>query len=161
MFATLAVLLILSGFFSGSETAMMALNRYRLKHLSKQGHRGARLAQKLLERPDTLIGVILIGNNFVNNFAATLHEDNQGRIWVGSEHGGLNCLDRDRGHFSHYLTTQRICSMHTDRCGSCRCRCCRAPSHRSTARRGSQDQGTTASALRQRPQPMGPSRAML
>lgn len=65
----LAGLLIISAFFSGSETGMMSLNRYRLKHLAKR-HRGARRAQKLLERPDRLIGIILIGNNAVNILAS-------------------------------------------------------------------------------------------
>ncbi|OYY73260.1 MAG: magnesium/cobalt efflux protein [Gammaproteobacteria bacterium 28-57-27] len=69
---TLIVLIMLSAFFSGSETGLMTLNRYRLRHLASQGHRGARLAQKLLERPDKLIGLILLGNNFVNVMASTL-----------------------------------------------------------------------------------------
>ncbi len=60
------VLLLMSAFFSGSETALMSLNRYRLRHLKEQGHRGAVLASKLLDQPDRLIGLILIGNNFVN-----------------------------------------------------------------------------------------------
>ncbi|MEW5839340.1 MAG: HlyC/CorC family transporter [Pseudomonadota bacterium] len=65
-------MILLSAFFSGSETGLMTLNRYRLRHLASQGHRGARLAQKLLERPDKLIGLILLGNNFVNVMASTL-----------------------------------------------------------------------------------------
>lgn len=56
----------LSAFFSGSETALMTLNRYRLRHLAEQNHKGAKLAQKLLENPERLIGMILLGNNFVN-----------------------------------------------------------------------------------------------
>jgi Mg2+/Co2+ transporter CorB len=72
LFGALAVLIILSGFFSGSETAMMALNRYRLRHLAERKHRGARRASELLERPDRLIGLILLGNNFVNIFASSL-----------------------------------------------------------------------------------------
>nr|WP_282571452.1 HlyC/CorC family transporter [Methylonatrum kenyense] len=72
MFALLGLLVVLSGFFSSSETALMTLNRYRLKHLAKAGHRSARLAARLLERPDRLIGVILLGNNFVNILAASL-----------------------------------------------------------------------------------------
>jgi Mg2+/Co2+ transporter CorB len=72
LFVAIVVLALLSAFFSGSETAMMALNRYRLRHLVKQGHRGARKASELLRRPDRLLGVILIGNNLVNNVAATL-----------------------------------------------------------------------------------------
>jgi Mg2+/Co2+ transporter CorB len=50
----------------------MVLNRYRLRHLSQHGHRGAQLAEKLLETPDRLIGLILLGNNFVNIFASAL-----------------------------------------------------------------------------------------
>ena len=68
----LGVLLFLSAFFSGSETALMALNRYRLRHLANKGHRGARLAQNLLEKPDRLIGLILLGNNIVNLLASPL-----------------------------------------------------------------------------------------
>lgn len=68
----LAILILLSAFFSGSETALMSLNRYRLKHLAGEGHRGARLAKRLLHRPDRLLGLILLGNNFVNIFASAL-----------------------------------------------------------------------------------------
>jgi Mg2+/Co2+ transporter CorB len=68
----LAVLLILSAFFSLSETSMMAINRYRLKHLAKQGHRGARLTSQLLLNTDRLLGVILLGNNLLNAAAATV-----------------------------------------------------------------------------------------
>ena len=66
------VLLVFSAFFSISETSMMALNRYRLRHLVKTGHRGARLASQLLSRPDRLLGVVLLGNNLVNAAAAAL-----------------------------------------------------------------------------------------
>ena len=66
------VLVVLSAYFSGSETAMMAMNRYRLKHLANEGHGGARRAARLLERPDKLLSVILIGNNFVNFSAASI-----------------------------------------------------------------------------------------
>ena len=69
--AVLIGLIVLSGFFSSSETAMMSLNRYRLKHLKKV-HRGARLSHELLSRPDRLIGLILIGNNAVNILAASI-----------------------------------------------------------------------------------------
>lgn len=72
LFSALGVLILLSAFFSSSETAMMALNRYRLRHLEKKKHAGAIRAAALLRRPDRLIGVILIGNNLVNNFAAAL-----------------------------------------------------------------------------------------
>ncbi len=68
----LLALLALSGFFSGSETALMTLNRYRLRHRADHGHRGAKLAQRLLDRPDKLIGLILLGNNFVNILASSL-----------------------------------------------------------------------------------------
>jgi Mg2+/Co2+ transporter CorB len=64
------VLLVISAFFSISETSMMALNRYRLRHLAKTGHRGARLTSQLLARTDKLLGVILLGNNLVNAAAA-------------------------------------------------------------------------------------------
>jgi Mg2+/Co2+ transporter CorB len=72
LFGILAFLIVLSAFFSGSETGLMTLNRYRLRHLVRARHRGAVRAQKLLERPDRLIGLILLGNNFVNILASTL-----------------------------------------------------------------------------------------
>ena len=68
----LVVLLILSAFFSGSETALMSLNRYKLRHKARAGHRGAKLAESLLQRPDRLIGLILLGNNAVNISASAL-----------------------------------------------------------------------------------------
>ena len=68
----LIVLLIASGFFSGAETAMMAANRYRLKHQAQRGSRGARLALALLAQTDRLLGVILLGNSLINAAAATL-----------------------------------------------------------------------------------------
>jgi Mg2+/Co2+ transporter CorB len=72
LFAALLLLILLSAFFSGSETGLMTLNRYRLRHLARSKHRGAMRAQKLLERPDRLIGMILLGNNFVNILATSL-----------------------------------------------------------------------------------------
>ncbi len=66
------VLLVLSAFFSSTETALMSLNRYRLRHLARTGHRAARVAECLLQRPDRLIGLILLGNNAVNITAAAL-----------------------------------------------------------------------------------------
>ena len=72
LFGLLAVLIVLSAFFSGSETGLMTLNRYRLRHLARAGHPGARRAARLLERPDRLIGVILLGNNFVNILASSV-----------------------------------------------------------------------------------------
>ena len=72
LFSILAALILLSGFFSGSETGMMSLNRYRLKYLRSQDHRGASRASALLQRPDRLIGLILIGNNLVNIGASAI-----------------------------------------------------------------------------------------
>jgi Mg2+/Co2+ transporter CorB len=70
--ALLIGLIFLSACFSGSETAMMALNRYRLRHLARHGHGGAKIATRLLDRPDRLIGLILLGNNFVNIMATSV-----------------------------------------------------------------------------------------
>jgi len=72
LFTLLFVLILISGFFSSSETSMLSLNRYRLKHLMGSGHKGARRASRLLERPDRLIGLILIGNNLVNILASAI-----------------------------------------------------------------------------------------
>ena len=72
LLGVLVLLLGLSAFFSGSETALMMLNRYRARHLAAHGHGGATRALALLERPDRLIGLILIGNNFVNNLLASI-----------------------------------------------------------------------------------------
>jgi Mg2+/Co2+ transporter CorB len=72
LFGILALMLILSAFFSGSETSLMTLNRYRLKHLVKLKHSGAIKAHNLLQRPDHLISLILLGNNFVNVAASSL-----------------------------------------------------------------------------------------
>jgi len=81
LYSVLVVLILLSGFFSSSETGMMSLNRYRLKHLRKQNHRGARRASKLLDRPDRLIGLILIGNNLVNILASAIATVVAIRLW--------------------------------------------------------------------------------
>jgi Mg2+/Co2+ transporter CorB len=70
--AILVLLILLSAFFSAAETAMMRLNQYRLRHLVKARHRGAVYASRLLERPDRLIGFILLGSNFVNIFASSI-----------------------------------------------------------------------------------------
>lgn len=72
LFIALAILLLLSAFFSGSETGLMSLNRYKMRHLAENGHRGAKQADKLLSRTDTLLSLILICNNLVNNAAATI-----------------------------------------------------------------------------------------
>ncbi|WP_165285956.1 HlyC/CorC family transporter [Yersinia pseudotuberculosis] len=68
----LVIMIIVSAYFSASETGMMTLNRYRLRHLSKQGNRAARRVEKLLNRPDRLISLVLIGNNLVNILASAL-----------------------------------------------------------------------------------------
>lgn len=72
LFALIGLLIIISAFFSSSETSMMALNRYRLRHQAKSGNRGAKRAVDLLSRPDKLIGAILIGNNLVNILATAI-----------------------------------------------------------------------------------------
>ncbi|MCQ4292504.1 HlyC/CorC family transporter [Pseudomonas stutzeri] len=68
----LVFLLLCSAFFSSSETGMLSLNRYRLKHQAKEGHRGAQRASELLAHPDRLLGTILVGNNFVNILASSI-----------------------------------------------------------------------------------------
>ena len=72
LFGTLFLLIICSAFFSSSETAMIALNRYRLRHLVKEGKKSAVISERLLKRPDRLIGLILLGNNLVNFIAASI-----------------------------------------------------------------------------------------
>ncbi|MDC0601863.1 HlyC/CorC family transporter [Aliiglaciecola sp.] len=72
LFTILGILIFLSAYFSSSETGMMSINRYRLKHLDNEGHKGAKRVSKLLDRPDRLIGLILIGNNLVNIAAASV-----------------------------------------------------------------------------------------
>lgn len=72
LFSILVLMLVLSAFFSGSETALMTLNRYRLRHLVKLKHAGAIKAHRLLQRPDRLLGLILLGNQFANIFAASV-----------------------------------------------------------------------------------------
>jgi Mg2+/Co2+ transporter CorB len=72
LYGVLLLLILISAFFSSSETGMMALNRYRLKHLVKDKHRGAKLANTLLDTPDRLIGLILLYNTLVNLLAAAI-----------------------------------------------------------------------------------------
>src|SRR5271170_752783 len=72
LFGGLGMLLLLAAFFAGSETALMSLNRYRLRHRAKAGHRGARLAENLLAHPDRLIGLILLLSTIVNVTAPML-----------------------------------------------------------------------------------------
>lgn len=93
LFIALLVILICSGFFSASETSMMAINRYRLNHLVRKGNKSARLTAKLLAQTDKLLGSILLGNTLLNVAAATLAEiivlrlfghDNSTALLVGS-----------------------------------------------------------------------------
>ncbi|MDH2925043.1 magnesium/cobalt efflux protein [Nicoletella semolina] len=72
LFIALVFLLILSAFFSSSETGLISLNRYRMRHLAEKGHRGAQLAEKLLTRTDVLLSFILICNNLVNIMASAI-----------------------------------------------------------------------------------------
>jgi Mg2+/Co2+ transporter CorB len=81
LFFALVALLVCSAYFSASETAMMSLNRYRLRHLMKHRHKGALRAGELLKNPDRLIGMILIGNNFVNVLASSLATLIALRLW--------------------------------------------------------------------------------
>ena len=71
----LAALLLVSAFFSSAETSLMSLNRYRLRHLAKEGNHGARLASALLAKTDKLLGVILLGNTFAAVAIATISSD--------------------------------------------------------------------------------------
>ena len=95
LFFVLFILFLLSAFFSGSETALMALNRYKLKHLVKH-NKGARLASKLLEQPDRLIGLILLGNNLVNilitQLATLIGFRLAGNLGVGLATGALTIM---------------------------------------------------------------------
>ena len=74
----------MSAFFSGSETSMMAINRYRLKHLVKEKNKSAKRVAKLIERTDSLLGVILIGNNFTHTLSTALATVVAIRIWSDS-----------------------------------------------------------------------------
>ncbi|MBE0482246.1 MAG: HlyC/CorC family transporter [Bacterioplanes sp.] len=81
LFSILAVLIVISAFFSSSETGMMSLNRYRLRHMAKNKHKGAMRAAALMDKPDRLIGTILTGNNLVNFAAAALATIISQRLW--------------------------------------------------------------------------------
>lgn len=72
LIVTLLIMVVISAYFSGSETGMMTLNRYRLRHRAKQGNRQAKRVEKLLRKPDRLISPVLIGNNLVNILASAL-----------------------------------------------------------------------------------------
>jgi len=82
--AAIAFLVLMSAFFSGSETSMMAINRYRLKHLVKEKNKSAKRVAKLIERTDRLLGVILIGNNFTHTLSTALATVVAIRIWSDS-----------------------------------------------------------------------------
>lgn len=84
----LGVLILCSAYFSSSETGMMSINRYRLKHLINEKHRAAMRVDRLLSRPDRLIGLILIGNNLVN-IAATVVATELCIRWFGPVWGPI------------------------------------------------------------------------
>jgi len=88
LIGALVFLVFLSAFFSASEIAMVSLNRHRLQHLASSGHRGARIAQRLLARPDRLIGVILLGSNTINALFAALTTVTVIRFW-GEDEGAV------------------------------------------------------------------------
>lgn len=92
LFGILALLILLSGFFSSSETGMVSLNRYRLRHLVNKKHRGAIRASGLLDRTDRLFGVILIGNNLVNILAALIAQKIAERYFGEWEFGNIVIL---------------------------------------------------------------------
>ena len=72
IFIILVCLILGSAFFSSAETGMVSLNRYKLRHLIKKNHRGAKLANSLLERPDRFFGIVLLGNTFLNIASGTV-----------------------------------------------------------------------------------------
>lgn len=72
LIALLIILVLCSAFFSSSETGLLSLNRYRLRHKAREGHTGAKKASELLSKPDRLLGTILVGNNVVNIMAASI-----------------------------------------------------------------------------------------
>ena len=72
LIGVIGVCLFLSAFFAGSETALMSLNRYRVRHLARAGHRGAILAERLLKRPDRLIGLMRLGDTLANVAATSI-----------------------------------------------------------------------------------------
>ncbi|MDY6943472.1 MAG: HlyC/CorC family transporter [Pseudomonadota bacterium] len=81
LFALLILMIVLSALFSSSETGLMTVNRYRMRHHAKAGRRGAIVAERLLQRPDRIIGLILIGNNLVNIAASMLTTIIALRLW--------------------------------------------------------------------------------
>ena len=85
LIGALIFLVFLSAFFSAAEISLVTLNRYRLRHQTEAGNRGARLAAKLLERPDRLIGVILLGSNSINALFSALTTVTVIRVWGQKE----------------------------------------------------------------------------
>ncbi|MEG1003681.1 HlyC/CorC family transporter [Clostridium sp.] len=81
----LVILLVLSGFFSMSETALMSLSKIRIRHMVEEGVRGAKLVEKLIEDPNKLLGAILIGNNIVNIGASSIATSLAVKLFNGSE----------------------------------------------------------------------------
>ena len=94
--AGLLLCILLSAFFSGTETALMSINRYRLRHRASEGHAGARLAERLLARPDRLIGVILLGNTLANVAAGSIVTvitlELAGQRWLALANGVLTLV---------------------------------------------------------------------
>ena len=86
LIVTLIVMVVISAYFSGSETGMMTLNRYRLRHLAKQGNRAAQRTQGLLEQTERLLGVILIGNNVVNTISAMFSGAIAAHYWGNNQY---------------------------------------------------------------------------
>lgn len=118
LFGLLFVLLALSAFFSGSETGLMTMNRYRVKTRAQKGDRGAKLAQDLLQRPDRLIGTILLGNNFINTLAASVATLIGLRLFPGETGiavatGGLTLLLLIFGE----VTPKTLAALHPERIG--------------------------------------------
>jgi Mg2+/Co2+ transporter CorB len=118
LFGLLFVLLACSAFFSGSETGLMTMNRYRVKTRAQKGERGARLAHDLLKRPDRLIGTILLGNNFFNTLAASVATVIGLRLFPGETGiavatGGVTLLLLIFGE----VTPKTLAALHPERIG--------------------------------------------
>ncbi|MBS0395870.1 MAG: HlyC/CorC family transporter [Proteobacteria bacterium] len=94
--AGLVIAIVLSAFFSSTETALMSINRYRLRHLASRGHAGARLTERLLARPDRLIGVVLLGNTLATVAAGSIVTlvtlELAGPHWLAAANGALTIV---------------------------------------------------------------------
>ncbi|WP_281646044.1 HlyC/CorC family transporter [Parendozoicomonas sp. Alg238-R29] len=115
LLGVLVFLLLLSAFFSGSETGMMALNRYRLRHMARSGNKGAIRTSELLKRPDRLIGVILIGNNFVNNLSAAITTVIAIRVWGDSGIAAATLLLTLAVLIFSEVTPKTLAALHPER----------------------------------------------